>query len=113
MRLSWRGAKVRAVGRALPVLYLIGRLIAVAAAILAAIIGLGILLYVLGANPQNGIVRFIHDLARALVGPFDGMFTLPDPKVELAVNWGIAMVVYLIVGWVLNRLFTRMAPAEP
>jgi hypothetical protein len=41
------------------------------------------------------------------------LFKLQDPKVELAVNWGIAMVVYLIVGWLLNRLFTRVAPAEP
>jgi hypothetical protein len=101
------------VGRGLAVLYLIGRLIAVAAAILAAIIALGIVLYVLGANPSNGIVRFIHDLAHTLVGPFNGMFTLSDPKATLAVNWGIAMVVYLIVGWALNRLFTRVAPAEP
>jgi hypothetical protein len=101
------------VGRGLAVLYLVGRLIAVAAAILAAIIALGIVLYVLGANPHNGIVAFIHDLARTLVGPFDDLFKLQDPKVQLAVNWGIAMAVYLIVGWLLNRLFTRLAPAEP
>jgi hypothetical protein len=113
MRGSGRRVKVRAVGRGLAVLYLIGRLIAVAVAILAAIIALGILLYVLGANPHSGIVAFINDLARALVGPFDGMFQLKDPRVELAVNWGIAMVVYLIVGWLLSRLFTRVAPAEP
>jgi hypothetical protein len=100
-------------GRGLAVLYLVGRLIAVLAAILAAIIALGIVLYVLEANPHNGIVAFIHDLARTLVGPFDGMFMLKDPKVELAVNWGIAMVVYLIVGWLLNRLFAAVAPAEP
>ena len=100
-------------GRGLAVLYLVGRLIAVAAAILAAIIALGIVLYVLDANPHNGIVAFIHDLARTLVGPFDGLFKLEDPKVTLAVNWGIAMVVYLIVGWLLNRLVARVAPAEP
>lgn len=100
-------------GRPLAALYLIGRLIAVAAAILAAIIALGIVLHVLGANPRNGIAGLVHDVARALVGPFDGMFQLRDPRVELAVNWGIAMAVYLIVGWLLSRLFTRLAPAEP
>ncbi|MFL5821690.1 MAG: hypothetical protein ACJ76S_13495 [Solirubrobacteraceae bacterium] len=100
-------------GRLLPALYLIGRLVAVAAAIVAALIALAIVLHVLGANPRNGIAAVIHDVARTLVGPFDGMFTVRDRRVELAVNWGIAMVVYLIVGWLISRLFTRVGPVEP
>jgi len=113
MRESGAQAKVRDVGRLLTALYLLGRIIAMIAAILAAIIALAIVLQVLRANPHNGIVAVVHDVARALVGPFDGMFKPPDRRVEIAVNWGIAMVVYLVVGWLISGLLRRMAPAEP
>jgi hypothetical protein len=67
----------------------------------------GILFVVLKANPQNGIVNFFHDAAKWLAGPFDGMFNLKDHKAEVAVNWGIALAVYVIVGRVLASLLRR------
>jgi hypothetical protein len=41
---------------------------------------------VLSANPTNDIVSAIHDAARVLVGPFDGMFTLEGAGATLAVS---------------------------
>jgi hypothetical protein len=67
----------------------------------------GILFVVLKANPQNGIVNFFHDAAKWLAGPFDGMFNLKDHKAEIAVNWGIALAVYVIVGRALASLLRR------
>jgi hypothetical protein len=44
------------------------------------------LLVVLSANPTNDIVSAIHDAARVLVRPFDGMFTLEGAGATLAVS---------------------------
>jgi hypothetical protein len=90
-------------------LHLVARVVAAIAAVLALIIALGILFRILAANPDNAIVSFINDLARGLVGPFDGMFKPRARKVEIAVNWGIALLVYLIVGTLLARVVHRLA----
>jgi hypothetical protein len=89
----------------------LARLVRLAAGIVAAIIVAGILLVVLNANPSNGVVSAIHDAARALVAPFDGMFTLDSADATLAVNWGIAAVVYLIVGGLIARLIALIGIA--
>jgi hypothetical protein len=81
----------------------LARLVRLAAGVVAAIIVAGILLVVLNANSSNDIVSTVHDAARWLVGPFDGMFTLDSSKATIAVNWGIAAVVYLIVGGLIAR----------
>jgi hypothetical protein len=74
--------------------------------IVAAIIAVGVLLVVLKANPQNGIVSTIHDIAHALAGPFTGMFQLHDHRVGVAVNWGIAALVYVLAAALVARLIT-------
>jgi hypothetical protein len=77
----------------------IARLVRLAAAIVVVIIVAAILLRVLSANPTNSIVRDIHDAGQTLVGPFKTLFHIKDPKVSIAVNWGVAALVYLIVGY--------------
>ena len=42
-----------------------------------------------------------------LAGPFDGMFSFHSAKTAIAVNWGIAALVYLIVGGLIVRLLGR------
>ena len=73
-------------------------LVRLAAGVIAAIIALGVLFIVLEANQSNTIVSTVDDMARALVGPFDGMFSIDNAKAAVAVNWGIAAFVYLILG---------------
>lgn len=87
------------------------RLIRLAAGIVAGVIVLGILFIVLEANPDNGIVSAVDDVARALVGPFDGMFSLDDAKATVAVNWGIAALSYLIVGALIAWLVALIGTA--
>jgi hypothetical protein len=89
----------------------LARLVRLAAGVIAAIIVLGIVFVLLKANPNNGIVSAVHDAARALVGPFDGMFKIHNAKTAVAVNWGIAAVVYLIVGALIARLITMVGTA--
>jgi hypothetical protein len=82
----------------------LARLVRLLVGIIVLIIVAGIVLVLLKANATNSIVSDVHDAARWLVGPFDGMFSFRDPKVALSVNWGIAAVVYLIVGGLIARL---------
>jgi hypothetical protein len=88
----------------------IARLVRLAAAIVVVIIVAAILLRVLSANPTNSIVRDIHDAGQTLVGPFKTLFHIKDPKVSIAVNWGVAALVYLIVGSIIAGLIVRIAP---
>lgn len=83
---------------------LLANIVRTAAALAVAIIIVAIVLFVLGAKPSNDIVKAIHDAGSWLAGPFKGLFSIHDRKVGLAVNWGIAAIVYGIVGGVLSRL---------
>jgi hypothetical protein len=73
----------------------------------------GILLALLKANPANGVVSEVHGWGRWLVGPFGGMFAFHSGRVALAVNWGIAAVVYLLPGASILRLVARAAGRHP
>lgn len=75
--------------------------------IAALLIVLGIAFVVLEANADNSIVSVVLDVADFLVGPFDGLFTPKDEKLEVAINYGIAAVIYLVVGSLLARLIDR------
>jgi hypothetical protein len=86
---------------------LLGRVVRLVVTVVVAIIVAGILLVVLRANPANSIVSEVHGWARSLAGPFDGIFSFHNPRVAIAVNWGIAAVVYLFVGGLIARLIGR------
>jgi len=88
----------------------LARIVDIVVAIVALIIALGILLVVLEANPSNELVKAIDDAARWLVGPFRGIFTLDDRKLTVAVNWGLALVVYVAVGRLISGLLRRPRP---
>jgi hypothetical protein len=83
---------------------LLARAVQLVASVIVAIIVAGILLVVLKANPANSIVSEVHSWAQWLAGPFDGMFSFNSPRAAIAVNWGIAGVVYLFVGVTITRL---------
>lgn len=85
----------------------IARLIRALTAVVVLVIAVAIVLWVLSANPHNGVVSDIHDAGAWLVGPFKGLFGIKGAKLHLAVNWGIAAIVYLIVGGFLARVAAR------
>jgi hypothetical protein len=82
---------------------LLARVVQLVVSIVVLIIVAGILLVVLKANPANSIVSDVHEWARSLAGPFDGMFSFHSANVAIAVNWGIAAVVYLLAGGLIAR----------
>jgi len=82
----------------------LARVVHFVVSIVVLIIVAGILLVVLKANPANSIVSEVHSWARWLAGPFDGMFSFHSANDAIAVNWGIAAVVYLFAGLLIARL---------
>jgi hypothetical protein len=92
---------VRAFGAGLG---LLARLVHVVVSLVVLIIVVGILFALLKANPTNSIVSEVHGWGRWLAGPFNGMFSFHTARVAVAVNWGIAAVVYLFAGGLLARL---------
>jgi hypothetical protein len=74
---------------------------------IAVVILVGIFLVLIGANQQNTIVDFVLDIGRFFAHPFNHLLPQDHPKQDLAVNWGIAAVAYLVVGSLLARLIRR------
>ena len=85
----------------------IARFVILVATVVALILVLGIVLVVLEANRSNDIVQFVRDAASFLAGPFDGLFKLDNNKLEKAVNWGLAAVVWYALGRLIARLLLR------
>jgi hypothetical protein len=83
---------------------LLARIVRTVTAVVVGFIVVGILLHVLGANGGNAVVGFVYDVAGWLVTPFKGLFSPDGAKLQIAVNWGIAAVVYGIVGSLIARL---------
>lgn len=86
---------------------LVARLIRLLTAIAVVLIAVGILLFVLSANGHNAVVSDIHSAAKWVVGPFQNVFHVKGAKADLGVNWGLALVIYAIVGGFLSRLLSR------
>jgi len=93
------------------VMIAIARLVRLIVALVILVIAVAIVLRIASANPGNAIVKDIHDIAQTLVGPFKNMFSIKNPKASIAVNWGVAALVYLIVGSFIASLIARAAPS--
>jgi hypothetical protein len=85
----------------------LARLVMLVAGLVAAVIVLGIVLVLLEANRDNAIVDWLVSAAHTLVGPFDNVFKPDGRKAQVAINWGLAAVLYAIVGNLIARLLRR------
>src|ERR1700716_1523863 len=87
----------------------LARLIMAIAVLIALLIALAIVLRDVDANPRNTIVKGIHDGANFFAGAFTGLVTFKGhAKREITVDWGIALLVYLIVGSLIARSIQRL-----
>jgi hypothetical protein len=103
---SYREGGAVGQSRAGAVMGTLARVVRLIVGIVVVIIVAGIVLVLLKANPTNTIVADVYDAARWLAGPFDGIFSLHSARVALAVNWGLAAVVYAVVGGLIARLLS-------
>jgi hypothetical protein len=109
--LAWRtrDAGAAAVGTLGSGVLLIARLVMTVAALIALLIGLAIVLRDVDANRTNTIVKGIHDGANFFAGSFTGLISFNGhPKRAITVDWGIALIVYLIVGAAVASMIARV-----
>jgi hypothetical protein len=104
-----REARAAAVGTVGSGIMAIARLVLSIAGVIALLIALAVVLRDVDANARNTIVKGIHEGANFFAGAFTGIVTFKGhPKREITVDWGIAIVVYLIVGALIARSIARV-----
>ncbi|QGV80875.1 hypothetical protein [Streptomyces ficellus] len=81
--------------------------IAVVADVMAAIIGLWILMYLFDANRANDLVNFIQETARWLAGWSHDLFTFDTAWLRVVFGYGLAALVYLLAGHALAGRLRR------
>lgn len=85
------------------------RLIGLAAVVVALLLAARFILAAIGANPGNTFVHHIYTITHAMAAPFYNIFQsniyngTNSSHVELYTI--LAIVVYLVAGWVLSSLF--------
>ncbi len=82
----------------------VARLVRAVAALIFLLIVIAIVLRDLNAHQSNSIVKAIHDGANFFASPFTGLFSVHGAKAAITLNWGIAAVVYLIVGAIIAAI---------
>jgi hypothetical protein len=104
---TYRNRPAYVAGSGLGARLALARAITAAAAIAAAIIVLAIVLHALNANASNDLVDAIHRAGSWLSSPFHGIFSPHDGDARMALNWGLAALVYLIAARMIARLIMR------
>jgi hypothetical protein len=85
----------------------VARIVSLITSVVVGLIVVGIVLVLLEANRDNAIVDWLVGAGDTLTKPFHGMFTPDGRKAMVAVNWGLAAVVYAMVGGVIARVLRR------
>ncbi len=68
-----------------------------------------IVLTLLDANPANGFATFVRDLAAFFDLGLSNLFLPADPKVGVALNYGVAAALWLAITAVVVRLVRRVS----
>src|SRR4051812_30833483 len=89
----------------------IARIVKLVAGVVVAVLVAGIVLHLVHANGGNGIVSSIYDADTWLASPFANIFNPSDADARIAVNWGLAALVFGLVGWIVAAVLVRAAVA--
>jgi drug/metabolite transporter (DMT)-like permease len=85
----------------------VARIVSLITSIVVGLIVVGIVLVLLEANRDNAIVGALLDAAAWLAEPFDNVFSMDSRKERIAVNYGLAGLIYALVGGLIARLLRR------
>ena len=90
---------------------LIIRLIDWIIAIIEVLLGLRLVLKLFGANPDTPFVNFVYETTQPLLAPFVGIFPSQtiDPGNVLEVTTLFAIIVYAVLGYLLEELVASVA----
>jgi hypothetical protein len=101
------GARPRAARVARRGAWGVARIVSLITSIVVGTIVIGIVLVLLEANRDNSIVDFVLEIGEFLVEPFDNVFKPDGRKARVGVNWGLAAVIYAIVGGLIAGVLRR------
>lgn len=82
---------------------MLARIVRLITTVVGLILAVGIVFVLLKATPSNTIVSHVHDWAHWLATPFNGLFHLHSVRGTTALNWAIALLVYMLVGHLIAR----------
>ena len=85
----------------------VARIVSLITSVVVGLIVIAIVLVLLEANRDNAIVDWLVSAGDWLSNPFHGIFSPDGRKAQVAVNWGLAAVVYAVVGGFIARLLRR------
>ena len=85
----------------------VARIVRLITSVVVGLIVVGIILVLLEANRDNAIVDWLVGAGDWLSQPFHGIFEPDGRKAMVAVNWGLAAVVYALVGGLVARILRR------
>ena len=83
------------------------RVVSLITSVIVGLIVLAIILVLLEANRDNAIVDWLVGAGDFLSSPFHGIFDMDGRKASVAVNWGLAAVIYAVIGGFIARLLRR------
>jgi hypothetical protein len=83
-------------------------IISVITTVVVLVLAVHIVFVAFEANTANDLVRTAGDWAENLAWQFRDVFQPADHKVEVAVNYGLAALVYLIAGRIVVGLVRRL-----
>lgn len=84
-----------------------GRVVEIAAIVIAAILVAHIVFVLLGANSGNDIVHTIGDWAKWFATWFQDLFTPSSYKVATTLNYGLAAICYLVAGRLIATILNK------
>lgn len=87
---------------------IVATVVSVVTTIVVAILAVHIVFVVFEANPGNGLVHWFAERAGELAWQFEDVFRPDSEKTAVAVNYGLAAVVYLAVGRLVAGLVRRL-----
>jgi hypothetical protein len=85
----------------------VARIVRLITSVVVGLIVIGIILVLLKANRDNAIVDWLVGAGQFLAEPFDNVFKLDGHRASVAVNWGLAALLYAMVGGLIARLLRR------
>ena len=85
----------------------VARIVSLITSIVVGLIVVAIVLVLLEASRKNGIVDWLIGAGDWLSTPFHSIFSLDSHKATVAVNWGLAALVYALIGGLIARLLRR------
>lgn len=107
-RRSSTQADLRALTR--KVLTVAASVIRIITVVFAAVLVIHIVLTVGGANPANGITTFFKSFADSLTLGIGDLFLPQSVALQVILNYGLAAVVWLVIGIIVSRLINAVTP---